>query len=64
MERSPTSEANRFSANQKIPRILCKPISLPHSQAPDICPYPKPAQSSPYPHIQLPEDQSQYYPPN
>ena len=27
-----------------------------------ICPYPEPAQSSPYPHITLPEDPS-YYPP-
>jgi hypothetical protein len=25
--------------------------SLPHSQVPATCPYPEPAQSSPYPHI-------------
>jgi hypothetical protein len=25
--------------------------SLPHSQVPAICPYPEPAQSSPYPHV-------------
>jgi hypothetical protein len=25
MEQSPSSEANRFSASQEIPRILCKP---------------------------------------
>jgi hypothetical protein len=30
--------------------------SLPHSQAPATCPYPQPAQSSPYTHIPLPED--------
>ena len=32
--------------------------SLPHSQVPDTCPYPEPAQSSPYPYIPLPEDPS------
>ena len=30
--------------------------SLPHSQVPATCPYSKPARSSPYPHIPLPED--------
>jgi hypothetical protein len=30
--------------------------SLPHSQVPATCPYCEPAQSSPYPHIPLPED--------
>jgi hypothetical protein len=37
-----------------------------HSQVPVICPYcpyPEPALSSPYPHIPLPEDPSEYYPP-
>jgi hypothetical protein len=34
--------------------------SLPHSQLPTTCPYPEPAQSSPCPHIQLPEYKSQY----
>jgi len=29
--------------------------SLPHSQVPATCPYPEPAQSSPYLHIPLPE---------
>ena len=38
--------------------------SLPHSQVPAICPYPEPAQPSPFPHIPLPADPSQYYPPN
>ena len=28
--------------------------SLPHSQVPATCPYPKPARSSPFPHILLP----------
>jgi hypothetical protein len=32
--------------------------SLPHSQVPATCPYPEPDQSSPYPHIPLPEDPS------
>jgi len=35
--------------------------SLPHSQDLATCPYPKPARSSPYPHI--PEEPSYYYPP-
>jgi hypothetical protein len=30
--------------------------SLPHSQVPATCPYPEPAESSPYSHIPLPED--------
>ena len=30
--------------------------SLPHSLKPATCPYPKPALSSPYPHIPLSED--------
>jgi len=47
MEQS-LSYANRFSAIQKIPRILLTPVSsLPHSQVPTICPYPEPDQSSP-----------------
>ena len=37
--------------------------SLPRSQVPATCTYPEPARSSPYPHILLPEDPSQYYPP-
>jgi hypothetical protein len=32
--------------------------SLPHSQMLATCPYPEPDQSSPYPHIPLPEDPS------
>ena len=34
--------------------------SLPHSQMPATCPYPEPAWSNPYPHIQLHEDPSSY----
>ena len=37
--------------------------SLPHSQVSATCPYPEPAQSSPYPHIPFPEDPSYYHPP-
>ena len=37
--------------------------SLPYSQVPATCPYPKPARSSPYPYIPLPLDPSQYNPP-
>jgi hypothetical protein len=32
--------------------------SLPLSQVPASCPYPEPAQSSPYSHIQIPKDPS------
>jgi len=35
--------------------------SVPHSQVPATCTYPEPDQSSPYPHIPLPEDPSLYY---
>jgi hypothetical protein len=35
MEQSPSWEANRFSATQEIPRILCNPqVFLPNSQKP------------------------------
>jgi hypothetical protein len=37
--------------------------SLPHSQVPANFLYSELAQSSPYPHIPLPEDPSEYYPP-
>jgi hypothetical protein len=37
--------------------------SLPHSQVLGTCPYLEPAQSSPNPHIPLPEDPLLYYPP-
>jgi hypothetical protein len=57
MQQSPSSEANRFSASLKIPRIFLEPEgSSLHSQVPVICPYPEPARSIPCPHIPLPED--------
>ena len=37
--------------------------SLPHSQVPANRPNPEPARFSPYHHIPIPEDPSQYYPP-
>ena len=43
MQQTPSWEANQFSASQEIPRI-----SLLHAQVPATCPYPEPAQSSPY----------------
>jgi len=40
MEKSPSWEANSFSASQEIPRILWNPEgSLPHSQQPTLIPY-------------------------
>ena len=35
--------------------------SLPRLQVPATCPYPEPDQSSPYPHIPVPKDPSQYH---
>ena len=59
MQQSPSCEANRFAASQAIPPHFTEPEgSLPHSQLPATCPYPEPAQSSPYPHIPHPEDPS------
>jgi len=56
MEQSPSWKANQFSAS---PRNFTETEgSLPRSQVPPTCPYPKPAQSSPYPHNPLPEDPS------
>jgi len=39
-------------------------LSLLHSQVPATCPYPQPARSSLSPHIPLPHDTSEYYPPS
>jgi len=45
-----------FSASQEIHlHFMEREGSLPQSQASAICPYPKPARSSPYPHIPLPQ---------
>jgi hypothetical protein len=50
MEKSPYWEANRFEASQEIPRHFMEPEgTLPHSQVPATCPYPKADQSNPYP---------------
>jgi len=38
--------------------------SLPQSQMPVTCPYPELARSSPHPHIPLPDDPSECYPPS
>jgi hypothetical protein len=41
MEKNPSWEANRFSANQEVPRIFLEPEgSLPRLQVSDTCPYP------------------------
>jgi hypothetical protein len=58
MEQSPYLEANQFAASQEIPSILLNPTAhyRIHNCLPPV--YPEPAQSSPYPHIPLPEDQS------
>jgi hypothetical protein len=60
MEQSPSGEANRVSASQEISAFNEPERSLPQSQVHATCPYPKPARSSPYPHIPLPEDPSYY----
>jgi hypothetical protein len=57
MEQSPSREANRFAASQKIsPHFMEPEGSLPHSQVPATPLYPEPAQSNP--NIPLPEDPS------
>jgi hypothetical protein len=47
-----------FQLVRKFPAFMEPVGSLPHSQVPATCPYPEPAQSSPYPHLPLPEDPS------
>jgi len=42
-----------FSQSRNSPHFIETEGSLPHSQMPATCPYPEPAQSSPYPHIPL-----------
>ena len=53
MEQSHSQEANRFSASQKNSPHFMEPQG---SQVPTTYPYLEPAQSSPYPHIPLPEN--------
>jgi hypothetical protein len=43
---------------EKFPTFMEPEGALPHSQQPATCPYPEPAQSSPNPHIPLPDDPS------
>jgi hypothetical protein len=62
MQQITSWEANWLTASQEIPRLLPEGL-LPHSQVPATCLYPEPAYSSPYPHIPLPEGQSEYYSP-
>jgi hypothetical protein len=62
MEQSPSGEANRFAASQELPPIWWSPkVHYRIRKCPPPV-YPEPAQSSPYPHIPLPEDRSDYPP--
>ena len=64
MQQSPSWEAERSSASQEIPHIFCSPkVHYRIHKCPAICTYPELYRSSPCPHIALPEDPSQYYPP-
>jgi len=57
MEQTVSWKTNHFSASQEIPPHFIEPEdSLPHLQVPATCPYPEPDQSSPYPHIPIPDD--------
>jgi hypothetical protein len=59
MEQRPYSEADRFSASQEFPNILCNPkVYYRIHKCSATCPYPEPARSSPYPHILFSEDPS------
>jgi len=56
---NPSSEANQFSTSQEISSHFMVPKgSILHSQVLTPCTYIEPAQSSPYPHIPLPEEPS------
>jgi len=52
-----------FQLVKKFPTLWNPKCSLPHSHMPTTCPFPEPDQSSPCPHIPLPEDSSKLYPP-
>jgi hypothetical protein len=63
MEQSPSWEANRFSASQEIPDILWKlKFNYRNHQYPPQYSYPELDQSSPCPHVPLPEYLCLYYP--
>jgi len=47
-----------FQLVKKFPAFMEPESSLPHSQVPATCPYPKPQRSSPCPHIPLRGDPS------
>ena len=47
-----------FAANQEIPAFYEPESSLPYSQRPANCPYPKPTPSNPHNPFQLSEDPS------
>jgi len=47
-----------FQLVKKFPAFMEPESSLPHSQVPAICPYPKPHRSSPCPHMPLRGDPS------
>jgi hypothetical protein len=47
-----------FSYSRNSPHCMEPKVSFPHSQVSASCLYPAPAQSSPHPHIPLPEDPS------
>jgi hypothetical protein len=60
MEQSPSWEANQtLKLVKKIPRVFTEPKgSLPYSQVPATCRYPKTTPSSPHNPLQIPEDSS------
>jgi hypothetical protein len=55
MEQSLSWETNRFAYSQEIPRILWNPKFITAFTSAATCLYPELAQSSPYPHISVPE---------
>jgi hypothetical protein len=57
LEKLPFSELVR-----NFSRFMKSESPLPYSQETATCPYPKPAQSSPYPYIPLREDPALHYP--
>jgi hypothetical protein len=58
MQQSLSWEASRFAASQEIPRFMEHEGWLPHLQVPATCPLSWDNRSSPWLHIQFPEDPS------